>query len=126
MAFLPAGFEPRDLRPQKRVALLPEVTDIFTTALPMHIAAYRQLQRHAGEQAMSVVNDVNAGASWQKNRTRDATALARPLPRYVAPKAGFEPAFPMVRSIRNLHHQRSLSREMRQTKIEKQILSRRS
>jgi hypothetical protein len=80
--------------PQKRAALLPEVTDIFTTALPMHIAAHRQLQRHAGEQAISVVNDINAGASWQKNRTRDATALARPLPRYVVSKAGFEPAFP--------------------------------
>src|SRR5262252_4857258 len=62
----------------------------------------------------------------RRTGTRDATALAGPLPRYVTSKAGFEPAFPMARSIRNLHHQRSLSREMRQSKIEKQILSRRS
>jgi len=72
------------------------------------------------------LNDANVGASWRKNRARDATAFAGPLPRYVTSKAGFEPAFPMVRSIRNLHHQRSLSREMRPTKIEKQNLSRRS
>jgi hypothetical protein len=32
-----------------------------------------------------------------------------------ASKAGIEPAFPWVRSIRNLHHQRRFSREARQT-----------
>jgi Helix-turn-helix domain len=61
----------------------------------------------------------------RRTGTRDATALAERLPRYVTSKAGFEPAFPMVRSIRNLH-QRSLSRQMRQSKIAKLVLSRRS
>ena len=37
---------------------------------------------------------------------RDTTALVRPPPRYVTPRAGFEPAFFQVRSSRNLHHQR--------------------
>jgi len=103
-----------------------EVTGIFTTAMPKRIAAPRQSKRHAGEQAISVSMTPTQALPRGRTGARDAAALARPLPRYVTSKAGFEPAFPMVRSIRNLHHQRSLSRKMRRTKIEKQILSRRS
>src|SRR5262249_17908671 len=94
-----------------------EVTGIFTTAMPKRIAALRQSKRHAGEQAISVSMTPTQALPRGRTGARDATALARRLPRYVTSKAGFEPAFPMVRSIRNLHHQRSLSREMRQTKL---------
>jgi hypothetical protein len=41
--------------------------------------------------------------------TRDAPALAEPIPRHDRTEAGFEPALPLLRSIRNLHHQRIYS-----------------
>ena len=58
-----------------------------------HCCAW-QSKEYAGERATSAFNDPNASSSLRKNRARDATALARPLPRYVTSKAGFEPAFP--------------------------------
>jgi len=65
-----------------------------------------QSKKVAGERAKSV--SVTPTQALPRGRTgaRDTTALARPPPRYVTPRAGFEPAFPTVRSIRNLHHQR--------------------
>jgi len=58
-----------------------------------HCCAW-QSKEYAGERATSAFNDPNASSSLRKNRARDAAALARPLPRYVTSKAGFEPAFP--------------------------------
>jgi len=58
-----------------------------------HCCAW-QSKEYAGERATSAFNDPNASSSLRKNRARDATALARPLPRYVTSKAGFEPALP--------------------------------
>ena len=40
--------------------------------------------------------------------TRDAPALAEPIPRHDRTEAGFEPALPLLRSIRTLHHQRQV------------------
>jgi hypothetical protein len=39
------AFRRAGLEPARRRSAYHEVTDIFTTALPMHVAAHRQLQR---------------------------------------------------------------------------------
>jgi hypothetical protein len=81
--------------------------------------AHRQLNGHAGEQAISVSVMSTQVLALRKNRSPRRNSLARPLPRYVTAKAGFEPALSLVRSIRNLHHQRWLSRKTRQTRLQK-------
>lgn len=54
-----------------------------------------------------------------RNRAPRRNSPAGPLPRYVTPKAGIEPALSMVRSIRNLHHQRSVEPPVAANRIEK-------
>jgi hypothetical protein len=103
-------------------AWLNEVTGIFTTALPRLFAS--AIKKHAGEQAISVSVMATQVLASRQNRSPRRNGLAWPLPRYVTSKAGFEPALTMSRSIRNLHHQRRLSRKTRQTKLRK-ILSQR-
>jgi len=103
-------------------AWLNEVTGIFTTALPRLFAS--AIKKHAGEQAISVSVMATQVLASRQNRSPRRNGLAWPLPRYVTSKAGFEPAVTMSRSIRNLHHQRRLSRKTRQTKLRK-ILSQR-
>ena len=48
---------------------------------------------HTGEQAKSVSVAPTQALPRGRTGARDTTALVRPPPRYVTPKAGFEPAF---------------------------------
>jgi len=83
-----------------------EVTDIFTTALPMRGIGNRTVRWGTGDLGVS---DINSNASLA-GRTRavahggpcKATSTVRES------QAGFEPALSRVRSIRHLHHQRRL------------------
>jgi hypothetical protein len=63
------------------------------------------------------VSDVNSRSPFRKSQSRGACCLCEAASPVRASKAGFEPALSMVRSIRNLHHQRWLSRWTRQTKL---------
>jgi hypothetical protein len=75
------------------------------------------LSWHAGEQAKSASVDVNAGSQpFGRTGARDSTALARPLPRYVTPKAGFEPALPGSEVSEIFTTSVWLSRKLRQTR----------
>jgi hypothetical protein len=86
-----------------------EVTDIFTTALPLRFAACRHLVGHAGEQAISApVTATQALFCRTCAVARGDPCLGTSTVR--VSKAGFEPAFSSGRSIRHLHHQRRLSR----------------
>jgi hypothetical protein len=88
-----------------------EVTGIFTTALLM--CSHLQSKGHAGEQAMSAFSDVNTGASFRKTCAvaRGDPCLGTSTVRDA--KGGIRTRFTVARSIRDLHHQRSLSRTIK-------------
>ena len=74
------------------------------------------IERHAGEQAISAsVSSTHVLLSERSEPWRVRPSRGRL--HGACSQAGFEPAFTRERSIRNLHHQRRLSREMRQTEI---------
>lgn len=89
------AFRRAGLEPARRRSALPRSNKHLHHRLADYVAAHRQLQR-----ARWGTGDI--GCQWRRRRclpfgrtgTRDATALARPLPRYETSKAGFEPAFP--------------------------------
>jgi hypothetical protein len=74
------------------------------------------IKKHAGERAISVSVTSTPVSPCGKTKAGARAAFARPLPRCVSQRRGSNPLFP-VRSIRNLHHQRWLSRKMRQTRL---------
>jgi hypothetical protein len=88
-----------------------EVTGIFTTAMPRHNVAPRQSEKHAGEQSKSALRQSKRRFGLEPHRSPRRTHPAGRIPRYDRLKADFSPR--AERSIRNLHHQRSLSREIR-------------
>jgi hypothetical protein len=79
------------------------------------------VERHAGERAISVSVTPTQVLAQGKNRSPRRNGRARPLPRYVTPKAGIEPALSRVRSIRNLHHQRSVEPPVAANRTEKKF-----
>jgi hypothetical protein len=88
-----------------------EVTDIFTTALPMRCIDNRKARWGTGE-----IGGSDAQRRFfpqEKNRSPRRNGLAWPLPRYVNVKGGNRTRFFLSRSIRNLHHQRRSRRETR-------------
>ena len=71
------------------------------------------VERHAGEQAISAPVTTTQPRFFTRSKTvpgRVHTLCEGRIPVRVS-KAGIEPAFPWVRSIRNLHHQRWFSRK---------------
>ena len=101
---------------------LTEVTDIFTTALPMRASA---IDGHAGEQAISASVTATPALPCGMNQSRGARQPSPATSTVRESEAGVEPAVSMVRSIRHLHHQRRLSRAMRGKPKNKIVLSRR-
>jgi hypothetical protein len=86
-----------------------DATDLFTTGEQVWPARRARTKEVAGEQAISEVPRSKRGAlSREALATRDAPALVEPIPRHDRTEAGFEPALPLLRSIRNLHHQRQV------------------
>jgi hypothetical protein len=106
---LPAGFEPRDLRPAKADGALTNRSNRYLHHR-LADARHRLLNGHAGEQAISVSVTSTPALPCGKCRSRGARQPSPATSTVRVSKAGFEPAFPLVRSIRYLHHQRRLSR----------------
>ena len=107
---LPVGFEPT-----RRLGAFAtkDQTSSPPPATPGRFRAW-PCKKDAGERAITVFNDFNAELLFGKPGTRDTLALARPIPRHDKSRAGVEPAFTMVRSIRYLHHQRlPLTRQLK-------------
>jgi hypothetical protein len=70
---------------------------------------HRHWKVHAGERAISASatstqTSLRKSALWRMATPREGASTVRES------QAGFEPAFPLTRSIRYLHHQRRLSR----------------
>jgi hypothetical protein len=111
--------KPATSEPPKRTALYHEVTGIFTTAMPRHNVAPRQSEKHAGEQSKSALRQSKRRFGFEPHRSPRRTHPAGRISRYDRLKADFSPR--VERSSRNLHHQRSLSRELRQTKLKNEF-----
>jgi hypothetical protein len=77
---------------------------------PRCLAARRRFDGHAGEQAISAFSESTQGLLSETPALWRVATLARAPPQCVTSKAGVEPAFPVARSIRHLHHQRRSSR----------------
>jgi hypothetical protein len=90
------------------------------------IACASEVERHAGEQAISASVTTTQPRFLRKRSCAGPRASPREAAsRCVCQRRDSNPLFPVVRSIRNLHHQRRFSRARRQTGLKK-IHSRRS
>ena len=80
--------------------------------------AHRQSLEHAGEQAISASVTTTQPRFLRKQNCAGPRASPREAAsRCVCQRRDSNPLFPVVRSIRNLHHQRRFSRERRQTRL---------